>query len=237
MKILFFLLGLLVVGGCIEQAPYTFSVIDDTVIPYTIPDIASYETTVIYETVIETEIKKVAWEGVLATTFGEGDTINFISEDGYMVSIPYSVKVILAYKKEGGPINEKEGGPLKIAVDPAYGCKCNWLKYLTIVEFVDDENAISVYGDVVNMITFSPRDLNLYYGLDAVRANTYTTAPLSFILEKVIVKQNATTIVFVTDEGRHSYGLQEVKDCVLVYDNGFHIHELGITHIKGIKIE
>lgn len=238
MRMLFLFLGLIVVVSCMgQEQSWTFYIIDDTVIEYTINDIKPLKATVIYETVIEKEIKKVAWEGVLATEFGDGDTINFISEDGYLVSIPYGVDVILAYKREGNPINAKEGGPLKIAVDPVYGCKCNWLKYLKIVEFVDAEDSISVFGDVVNLLTFSARDLNLYYGLDAVIANTYTEVPLTFILDKALVKQNATTIVFITDDGRHSYWLHDVKDCVLAYDNGFHIYELEITNLKGIKIE
>ncbi|MBU7038558.1 MAG: molybdopterin-dependent oxidoreductase, partial [Theionarchaea archaeon] len=151
----------------------------------------------------------------------------------------YSVDVILAYRKEGNPIGEEDGGPLKIIVDPTYGCKCNWLKYLRIVEFVDKETSFSVYGDVFNLLTFSPRDLNLYYGLEDVLSNTYREVPLVFVLDKAISKENATTIIFVTGEGRHTYSLQEIRDMnlTLIYDFGFCIPELGIMNLKGIKIE
>jgi hypothetical protein len=225
--------------GCIGQEDWTFYVIDETVTEYTLGDIASFEIDTVYETVIEKEIRKVKWEGVAAHQFGEGDTITFISEDGYLVSIPYDVQVIVAYKKDGEPIDGKEGGPLKIAVDPLYGCKCNWLKYLKIVEFVHAENSLSVYGDVVNMLTFSPRDLNLYYGLEDVMNNTYREVPLTFILDKALCKENATKIVFITEEGRFSFLLSEVRDMdlILVYDSGFQLHGLGITNLKGIKIE
>lgn len=233
------LLFILLVLGCTEQVEWTFYVIDENVTEYSLKDITYLETEEIEETVIEEEIEKVTWEGVPAQNVGKGDIINFISEDGYLVSIPYHVDVILAFRKDGNPITKEDGGPLKIAVDPYYGCKCNWLKYLKIVEFVDSNNSLSVYGEVVNMLTFSPRDLNLYYGLDDVLNNTYTEVPFLFILDKAICKQNTTTITFITGEGRFSYSLSEIRDMdlVLVYDNGFHIHGLGITDLKGIKIE
>lgn len=230
-----FMVGL----GCIGQVQWTFYVIGGEVTQYTLEDIRHAELTEIYETVIEKDIQEVKWEGVPAQKFGEGDIINFISEDGYLVSIPYDVDVILAFKKDGKSIDEKEGGPLKIAVDPYYGCKCNWLQYLKIVEFVDSEDSLSVYGEVFNILTFSPRDLNLHYGIEHVLDNTYTEVPLTFILDKAICKQNAAKIVFITKEGRFSYSLSEIRDknLILVYDNGFHIGALGITDLVGIKIE
>lgn len=233
-----FILILVLVLGCIGQEPWTFHVIDEDVTAYTIEDM-NFELKAIYETVIEKEIKKVKWEGVAPQEFGEGDTINFISEDGYLVSIPYDVEVILAVKKEGESIDEEEGGPLKIIVDPNYGCKCNWLKYLRIVEFVDSDTSVSVYGEVVNMLTFSSRDLNLYYGLDAVLNSTYTEVPLVFLLDKAMCKQNATTVIFITENGRYTYPLSEIrsKNPVILYENGFHLYLLGITDLKGIKIE
>jgi hypothetical protein len=244
MKKILFLFLVLVFSfflGCLGQLQNNleFHVIDEEVTAYTLGDITDMKTSIIEETVIKKEIEKVNWEGVLATEFGEGDTINFISEDGYLVSIPYEVDVILAFKKEGSPISEMDGGPLKIAVDPNYGCKCNWLKYLKIVEFVDSEESFSVYGNVFNLLTFSPRDLNLHYGLKEVIQNTYTKAPLQFVLDKAICKENATTIVFITENGRFSYSLEEIKgkDLVLIYDNGFHIEGLNIRNLKGIKIE
>ncbi|MBU6997451.1 MAG: molybdopterin-dependent oxidoreductase [Theionarchaea archaeon] len=232
---LFLILGL----GCIHQVPWTFHVIDDGVTEYALDSMASKDISTIEETLVEKEIKKVTWEGVLAREFGEGDTINFISQDGYLVSIPYNVDVILAFRKEGNPIGEEDGGPLKIIVDPTYGCKCNWLKYLRIVEFVDKEDSFSVYGDVFNLLTFSPRDLNLHYGLEDVLANTSNEVPLVFVLDKAITKENATTITFVTEDGRYTYTLQEIRDMnpTLIYDNGFCIIELGIVNLKGIKIE
>ena len=225
--------------GCIGQAQWTVHVIDDGISEYTIEDLKLMETSTILETVIETDIEKVEWEGVSAQEFGVGDIINFISEDGYMVSIPYDVEVILAFKKDGKSIGRDEGGPLKIAVDPYYGCKCNWLKYLRIVEFVNAENSLSVYGDVVTLLTFSPRDLNLYYGIEAVLNNMSAEVPLMFIVDKAICKENATKITFVTKEGRYSYSLSDIreKELVLVYDEGFHVYGLGITDLKGIKIE
>ncbi|MGD2246806.1 MAG: molybdopterin-dependent oxidoreductase [Candidatus Methanofastidiosia archaeon] len=245
MKILFLFLVLVLgfghLAGCLNQleTDWEFHVIDKEVTVYTLGDITGMETSIIKETVIKKEIKKVEWEGVLATEFGEGDTINFISEDRYLVSIPSGVDVIVAFKKDENPISEMDGGPLKIAVDPNYGCKCNWLKYVKIVEFVDSEESFSVYGNVFNLLTFSPRDLNLHYGLQEVIQNTYTKAPLQFILDKAICKENATTIVFVTEEGRVSYSLEEIegKNLVVIYDNGFHIEGLNIRNLKGIKIE
>lgn len=234
------LFSLLILGlCCIGQEKWTLYVIDDKVTEYTLEDLKSFETTIMYETVIEKEVKKVKWEGVLARELGEGDIINYLSEDGYMVSIPSDVDVIVAYKKEGKSMTREEGGPLKIAVDPYYGCKCNWLKYLKVVEFVDSENSLSVYGEVLNLLVFSPRDLNMYYGLEHVVNNTYKEAPLTFLLDKAICKQNATKIVFITENGRYSYALSEIKERNLMvrYENGFCIDGLGIEGLRGIKIE
>lgn len=237
-KILLFFLILSGVG-CLGQGKWTVYVVNGGVREYTLEDIKAFETEVVYENVVEKEVKKVKWEGVAAKAFGSGDIINYISEDGYLVSIPYDVKVILAYRKDGESIDEEEGGPLKIAVDPFYGCKCNWLKYVKIVEFVNSENSFSVYGEVFNLLTFSSRDLNLYYGLENVLNNTYNEVPLTFILDKAICKQNATNVVFVTGNGRFSYSLSEIreKNVVVRYDDGFHIDGLKITDLRGIKVE
>ncbi|MBU7030941.1 MAG: molybdopterin-dependent oxidoreductase [Theionarchaea archaeon] len=231
--------------GCVGQEPipeditWTFMVIDDSVREYSLQDLSSYDSTTIVETLIEKEITKISWNGPLARLFGEGDIINFISEDGYVVSIPYEVDVILAYQKEGVPVGEEDGGPLKIIVDPYYGCKCNWLKFLKIVEFVDKEESFSVYGEVFNLITFSYRDLNLYYGLENVIDDTNSQVPLLFILDKALCKENATTITFVTESGRFTYSLEEIRDIdpLLTYDDGFFIEGLGIEYLQGIKIE
>ena len=239
MKKILFLFLIFLVSTCVSQEEWTFYTIDEDVTMYTVEDLNSFDTQAIYETVVEKEVKEVKWEGVLAREFGNGDTINFISEDGYLVSIPYDVDVILAYKKEGNPIKTEDGGPLKIAVDPYYGCKCNWLKFLKIVEFVDSETSLSVYGEVFNLLTFSPRDLNLYYGLDDVVNNTYTEVPLTFLLDKALCKENATTIVFITEEGRFSYPLSEItaQNLMVKYNGEFVIEGLMITRLKGIKIE
>jgi hypothetical protein len=235
----FFLLGCLGQEAIPEEIPWTFSVIDDTVTEYSLQEFSSYEHTTIVETVIEKEVMKINWKGPLARQFGSGDLINFISEDGYLVSIPYDVDVILAYRKENSPISAEDGGPLKIAVDPNYGCKCNWLKYLKIVEFVNKGDSFSVYGEVFNLITFSARDLNLYYGLEEVIENTHSQVPLKFILDTALCKEGASTIIFVTDSGRISYSLEEIRqiDPLLRYEDGFFIEELGIEYLKGIKIE
>lgn len=239
MKKVLLLFLIFLVFGCIGEEKWTVYVVDGGVKEYTLEELKAFEPEVVCENVIEKEVKKVKWEGVAAKTFGSGDIINYISEDGYFVSIPYDVTVILAYRKEGKSIGKEEGGPLKIAVDPFYGCKCNWLKYVKIVEFVDSENSFSVYGEVFNFLTFSPRDLNLYYGLEDVLNNTYDEAPLIFVLDKAICKQNAVNIVFVTGNGRFSYSLSEIrgKNLVLRYDNGFYIDGLGITDLRGIKVE
>ncbi|MCK4636769.1 MAG: hypothetical protein KAT49_02690, partial [Methanomicrobia archaeon] len=76
---------LFIVLGCTEK--WNFYVIDDNVKEYSLSELKSLETDVIYETVVEKEIRKVKWEGVPSDALGGGDIINYISEDLYMVSV------------------------------------------------------------------------------------------------------------------------------------------------------
>ena len=228
---------LFIVLGCTEK--WNFYVIDDNVKEYSLSELKSLETDVIYETVVEKEIRKVKWEGVPSDALGGGDIINYISEDLYMVSVPSNVAVILAYKKEGKNVSKKEGGPLKIAVDPSYGCKCNWLKYLKIVEFVDSKNSLSVYGEVTNILYFSPRDLNIFYSIEDIIENRYNRVNLNKILDKAICKSRAEKITFITENDRKTFDLYEIKDMnpEIVYENGFNIPSLNLKNINAIKIE
>ncbi|MEA1993040.1 MAG: molybdopterin-dependent oxidoreductase [Euryarchaeota archaeon] len=233
---------LLLVLGCIQKEKpenWNIHVINGGIEEYSLSELKAFRTDIITETVVEEKIRKVPWEGVPSTILGDGEIINYISEDRYLVSVPSTVEVVLAYKKEGEPIAKKEGGPLKIAVDPDYGCKCNWLKYLKIVEFVDRENSLSIYGKVFNILYFSSRDLNLFYSLEDLIENTYHKAPLNKILEKAICKDKAETAVFITEEGRKSFELSKIKseNPDLIYEGGFNIPALDLTDIRGIKIE
>lgn len=228
---------LFIVLGCTKE--WNFYVIDDNVKEYSLSELKSLETDVIYETVVEKEIRKVEWKGVPSDTLGEGDIINYISEDLYLVSVPYNVDTILAYKKEGKNIPKEEGGPLKIAVDPSYGCKCNWLKYLKIVEFVDSKNSLSVHGEVTNILYFSPRDLNIFYSIEDIIENRYNRANLNKILDKAICKSRAENITFIAESDRKTFDLYEIKDMnpEIVYENGFNVPSLNLKNIKAIKIE
>ena len=237
MKKFFSIFLLFLLLGCTEE--WNFYIIDDNVKEYSLSELKNFETDVIYETVVGKEIRKVEWEGVAPNTLGEGDIINYISEDLYLVSVPYNVDVILAYTKEGKNIPKEEGGPLKIAVDPNYGCRCNWLKYLKIVEFIDSKNSLSIYGEVTNILYFSPRDLNVFYSIEDIIENRYNRIGLNKILDKAICKSKAEKITFVTENDRKTFDLHEIKniDPEIIYEDGFNIPSLNLENIIAIKIE
>jgi hypothetical protein len=225
--------------GCIETEEWNVFVIEDTVEEYSLASLQEYGSESVRETVVEEEIKTIEWTGTPAALLGDGDIINYFSTDLYMVSIPSNVAVILAYEKEGDTIPEEDGGPLKIAVDPHYGCKCNWLKYLKVVEFVDRENTLSISGEVFNILYFSPRDLNIFYSLDDLRAATYNSARLNDILDKALCKDKAASVTFITENGRTSFDLATIreKDLEVIYENGFAIPLLQLTQITAIRVE
>ncbi len=234
-----FLLFLLL--GCIQgekTATWKIHVIENDVTEYSLSALKEFETETIHETVVGKEVRKIPWEGVPSTALGDGEIINYISEDRYLVSIPSTVDVILAYKKEGDSIPKEDGGPLKITADPQYGCKCNWLKYLKIVEFVDRENTISIYGEVTNILYFSPRDLNIFYSLDALLEDRYHRAAITKILDKAICKPNAKTVTFVTGDRRETFDLSTIREenPEIVYNQGFAIPSLGLSDVRSIVI-
>jgi len=228
---------LFIILGCTEE--WNFYVVDDDVKEYSLSELKKFEISTIYETVVDEEIKEVKWEGTPSNILGKGDIINYISEDLYMVSIPYDVDVILAYKKDGKSVPKEEGGPLKIAVEQNYGCKCNWLKNLKIVEFIDAENSFSIYGEVFNILYFSPRDLNVFYSIEDIIENRHNRVKLNRILDKAICKSKAEKITFITENGRKDFDLREIRDInpEIVYDNGFNIPSLNLENIRAIKIE
>ncbi|ACJ15787.1 Hypothetical protein TON_0302 [Thermococcus onnurineus NA1] len=183
--------------------------------------------------------KTLVWKGVPPQKLGKGDVINFVSDDLYLVSIPYYTKMILALYVDGNPLQGNDA-PIKLIVDLSYGCRCNWIKKIRVVEFVRKSECFSVYGEVFNILYFSPRTLNIFRGIDSIVKNESNSARLKDVLDKAILKETAKKVVFVTGEGRFEYSLEEVleKDPTIVYEDGeFKIPELGINDLKGINIE
>ncbi|NJE62234.1 hypothetical protein [Thermococcus sp. 21S7] len=183
--------------------------------------------------------KTRVWRGVPPQKLGKGDVINFVSDDLYLVSIPYYTKMILALYVDGNPLQGNDA-PIKLIVDLSYGCRCNWIKKIRVVEFVRKEECLSVYGEVFNILYFSPRTLNIFRGVDAIVKRENNSARLGDILDKAIMKETAKNIVFVTENGRMRYPLESVleKNPLVVYEDGrFKIPEMGIDNLKGIKVE
>ncbi|MBO8174694.1 MAG: hypothetical protein H0Z18_05505 [Thermococcus sp.] len=102
------------------------------------------------------------------------------------------------------------------------------------------KECFSVYGEVFNILYFSPRTLNIFNGIDAIVKNESNSAKLKDVLDKAILKETAKKVVFVTKNGRFEYSLKEVldKNPTIIYENGeFKIPELGIEGLKGIRVE
>ncbi len=237
-----FLALIIATPGCSNQnnVDWTFYVIQGGSIDiYEFEDLYSMENSSIKEIWIDTEIRESLWEGPLVSKFGESRIVNYISEDFYLVSIPYREKVIACYKKNGSLLTEEDGGPLKIVSDPLYDCKCNWLKKLKIIEFIDVSKSLSIYGNVTSVIYLSGRDLNVFYSIQDVLDNTYNHATISQILSKPLPRESAETLILSYRDNREAiYKISDISDELVFYEDGeFNIPSLGIKGVTSIKVE
>ncbi|KYC45329.1 MAG: hypothetical protein APG12_01275 [Candidatus Methanofastidiosum methylothiophilum] len=237
--LIFFILVLGAIG-CTQKIEWPFYVIQgENVKTYQFEDLYSMQSTTITEIVIDKEKREVIWEGPRISNFGDSGIVNYISEDFYLVSIPYREKVIASYKKQGKLLSEEDGAPLKVISDPLYGCKCNWLKKLKIIEFIDVSKSLSIYGNVTNVVYFSGRDLNIFYSIQDILDNKYNSATLSQVLSKALPKEGATKIIIISENNlEKTYAITEVLNEVIFYENeNFNIPSLGINGVRSIKVE
>jgi len=242
-KFYFFLIFfILILGaiGCTQKIEWPFYVIQgENVKTYQFEDLYSMQSITIKEIVIDKEKREVIWEGPRISNFGDSGIVNYISEDFYLVSIPYREKVIASYKKQGKLLSEEDGAPLKVISDPLYGCKCNWLKKLKIIEFIDVSKSLSIYGNVTNVVYFSGRDLNIFYSIQDILDNKYNSATLSQILTKALPKEGATKAILTAENNvEKEYLISEINDELVLYeDEKFNIPSLGIKGLRSIKVE
>ncbi|AEH25019.1 hypothetical protein [Pyrococcus yayanosii] len=178
--------------------------------------------------------RTVHWEGIPPQKLGKGDVINFISENGEIVSVPSNVSMVLALYRDGEPVN----GTVRLITSLSFGCKCHWIDRIKVVEFLNESSALHIYGMVENELYLSPRTLGIFEGIDYIVKHEKSKAGLKDIINLADPWPEAKEVTFVTSRGEKTFRLSDVieKNPTIEFENGFCVPELNICGIKGIRI-
>jgi len=178
--------------------------------------------------------RTVHWKGVPPQRLGKGDVINFISENGEIVSVPYNVSMVLALYRDGEPIN----GTVRLITSLSFGCKCHWIDRIKVVEFLNESNALHIGGKVENELYLSPRTLGIVGGVDYLLAHKKSEADLKDVLELANPWPEAKELTFVTSRGEKTFRLSDIieENPTIESSDGFCIPELNLCGIKEIKV-
>jgi hypothetical protein len=151
------------------------------------------------------------------------DWINFIADDGYVLSFPLSdvEDGILALDKEGAKLTEEEGGPVMLALN--VGCVCNWMKRVQKIEYFVRDEAFGIQGDVTNPMYLTIIDIRSILGQEQ-----------DFVLEDLFRKaayyQQAQEFSLVHDGGEAIFPIAQMADVVISYDGTFSALLGGATY-------
>lgn len=170
--------------------------------------------------------RTVEWRGVRPQRLGRGDFVTVINENGEVVSIPYNVSMLLAIYMDGKPMST----PIRLVASLSYGCRCNWLPGIRLVDFVNRSKALGVYGEVNNELWLSPRSFAAL-GNGSVHLNE--------LLDKADVRPIARRVIFITPNGELPYSLAKIKKLnpLVVFEGKFKVPSLGIEDLRGIRLE
>ena len=155
------------------------------------------------------------------------DWINFIADDGYVLSFSLSdvEDGILALKKEGSTLTEEEGGPVMLALN--VGCVCNWMKRVQQIEYFVRADSFGIQGDVTNPMYLTITDIRSI--LDQEQ---------DFVLEDLFRKaayyQQAQEFSIVHDAGESIFPIAEMASAIVQYDGTFSV-ALGGQVFEGVQ--
>ncbi len=155
------------------------------------------------------------------------DWINFIADDGYVLSFPLSdvEDGILALKMEGATLTEKEGGPVMLALN--VGCVCNWMKRVQKIEYFVRTDSFGIQGDVTNSMYLTITDIRSILGQEQ-----------DFMLEDLFRKAayypQAQEFSIVHDSGESVFPIGEIALAIVQYDGTFSV-ALGEQVFAGVQ--
>ncbi|GAB6101564.1 hypothetical protein JCM16138_07870 [Thermococcus atlanticus] len=242
-KIVAFLILTVFVCGCLGSGPGTTSSSGDTWTLYVISGSNVKELSLeelkefglvdmpVPDLALE---KTVHWKGVPPQKLGKGDVINFISENGEIVSVPSNVSMVLALYRDGEPVN----GTVRLITSLSFGCKCHWIDMIRVIEFLNESSALHIHGKVENELYISPRTLGIFRGIDYIVKHEKSRASLKDVLNIANPWPEAKEVTFITSRGEKTFRLADIieKNPTVEFDGSFCVLELGICGVKEIKI-
>ncbi|MHC1605645.1 MAG: molybdopterin-dependent oxidoreductase [Candidatus Methanofastidiosia archaeon] len=157
------------------------------------------------------------------------DRVNFIAEDGYILSFSLGdvVDGILALRREGKKL-DKDIGPVMLALN--VGCKCNWMKKVSQIEFFSTSNALGIVGDVTNPLYLTFEDMAVFTG----RENFFTVGEL---FAKVAYYPQSQRFCIKQDvEEAHYFSISLIDESIVTYSNGSFNVEMDGKLYEDVKL-
>jgi DMSO/TMAO reductase YedYZ molybdopterin-dependent catalytic subunit len=208
-----------------------------------------------------------SWSGVALTNLldeagapADYASITAIASDGYAIEIPRAELegAIVALKEEGEWIAEADPdhGPIRLVCPHTPANR--WVFQLTDLEVntagqagsgIPEDAALKITGSVENEIGWTEEKIRSMDTIEAQSTNkegetsTYTGVLISDLLGKAGPNTDATTLVFVADDGYTAEApladIQDCADCIVSFRNqgGFSIVAPGFAgnvQVKGV---
>jgi len=199
------------------------------------------ESITIEATLVKSTGKKITnkWTGAPLQTFlkeaGVSDfkQLIFIAEDGYMVSLSKQELegAILAYKKDGSLLSERDGKPVRLVVPNQPGS--TWVKYVKEIVVVTGGPTLKFEGKVKVKLEIPLEYLKTIANYEVTvekkgKTVTYKGVRLLELLDKVRILDDAVNITFIAEDGYQlTLPLEEVFNMenaiITVEDNSFRL--------------
>jgi DMSO/TMAO reductase YedYZ molybdopterin-dependent catalytic subunit len=259
-------------GGGAPDADWTLQIGGevDTPLSVSYQELAEMSQTELSEILMERsegEDTSGSWSGVALTSLleqaGAADeyaSITAVAADGYAIEIPRAELegAIVALKEEGKWIAEADPdhGPIRLVCPHTPANR--WVFQLTDIQVntaaqagrgIPEDAALKVTGSVENEIGWTEEKIRSMDTIEAEATNkegetsTYTGVLISDLLGKAGPNADATTLVFVADDGYAAEApladIENCADCIVSFRNqgGFSIVAPGFAgnvQVKGV---
>jgi DMSO/TMAO reductase YedYZ molybdopterin-dependent catalytic subunit len=273
MRKLFFVVVLLAValagcGGAAPKADWTLGVSGSVSSPLTLSyaDLAGMAQTDLKDILMEKSVGEDTtgdWSGVALADLldkagaGEYVSITAVAGDGYAIEISKDElqDAIVALKENGEWIAkaDPDHGPIRLVCPhtPAnrWAFQLMELQVNAQAAGVPDNAALKITGNVQTQVGWTEDKIRSMDTIEAQSTNkqgetsTYTGVRISDLLSKADPKEDATTVVFVADDGYTAEApladIQACADCIVAFRNqgGFSIVAPGFeggVQVKGV---